>query len=58
MVILGGSCLPDYSVLGAKSLLNACFETSYFLYGGVPAVPVKQLSKELKYFLRTEGFVY
>jgi acetyltransferase-like isoleucine patch superfamily enzyme len=58
VVILGGSSLPDYSVLGAKSLLNTCFEESFYLYGGVPAKAVKQLSHELKYFRRNKGFVY
>jgi acetyltransferase-like isoleucine patch superfamily enzyme len=58
VVILGGSCLPDYSVLGAKSLLNNCFATAYFLYAGVPAKAVKPLSEELKYFKREQGYIY
>jgi hypothetical protein len=56
-VLLGGSVLPDYSVLGAKSLLNKDFTESYQLYGGVPARPIKSLSRDNKYFQRTEGFV-
>lgn len=56
-VLLGGSVLPDYCVLGAKSLLNKAFTDSYQLYGGVPAEPVKKLSPESKYFTRSEGFV-
>jgi carbonic anhydrase/acetyltransferase-like protein (isoleucine patch superfamily) len=35
-VLLGGSALPDYSVLGAKSLLNKAFTETHHLYGGVP----------------------
>ncbi|HZR77813.1 MAG TPA: hypothetical protein VFA58_01315 [Chthoniobacterales bacterium] len=56
-VLLGGSVLPDFSVLGAKSLLNKTFAQTYQLYAGVPARPVKSLSPESKYFQRTEGFV-
>jgi hypothetical protein len=56
-VLLGGSVLPDFSVLGAKSLLNKSFVDSYQLYGGVPARPIKQLSPEWQYFRRNEGFV-
>ena len=56
-VVLGGSVLPDFSVLGAKSLLNKSFTESYQLYGGVPARPVEKLSPDCGYFRRTEGFV-
>jgi acetyltransferase-like isoleucine patch superfamily enzyme len=56
-VLLPGSALPDFSVLGAKSLLNRTFTESYQLYGGVPARPVKQLPREYEYFRRSEGFV-
>jgi len=57
-VILGGTVLPHHSVLGAKSLLNKRWEVPYFLYGGVPAQPLKELSPEMQYFRRTEGFVW
>jgi acetyltransferase-like isoleucine patch superfamily enzyme len=56
-VMLPGSVLPDFSVLGAKSLLNKAFTDTYKLYGGVPAEPIKQLSPELEYFRRAQGFV-
>src|SRR5262249_18822700 len=56
-VILGGTTLPDYSILGAKSLLNQSFAESYQLYGGVPARPIKALAAEYKFFSRKEGFV-
>jgi len=55
--LLGGSALPDFCVLGAKSLLNKNFTDTYQLYGGVPARPIKSLSHDCKYFRRTEGFV-
>ena len=56
-VVLGGSTLPDFSVLGAKSLLNKHFTDSHQLYGGVPAQPIKQLPPDYAYFRRTVGFV-
>lgn len=56
-VLLGGSALPDFCVLGAKSLLNKAFTETYQLYGGVPARAIKPLSRDSKYFQRTEGFV-
>jgi hypothetical protein len=56
-VLLPGSSLPDYSVLGANSLLNKRYSEPYYLYAGSPAVPVKQLSRDCKYFTRTTGFV-
>jgi acetyltransferase-like isoleucine patch superfamily enzyme len=57
-VVLGGSVLPHHSVLGAQSLLNKKWDEPYRLYAGVPAKPVKELSAELGYFRRTEGFVW
>ena len=58
VVILGGAQLPDYSVLGAKSLLNKIHNQTYALYAGQPALFVKTIDKEAKYFTRTEPFVY
>jgi hypothetical protein len=56
-VVLGGSALPSYSVLGAKSLLNKAFTETHFLYGGVPARPIKALAPTTPYFQRETGFV-
>jgi acetyltransferase-like isoleucine patch superfamily enzyme len=56
-VLIGGSGLPDFCVLGAKSLLNKAFTETYQLYGGVPAQSIQKLSPDCKYFQRTEGFV-
>lgn len=58
VVVLGGSVLPDYSLLGAKSLLSKEFREAFTLYAGVPAKPVKSIQKDAKYFSRTEPFVY
>jgi acetyltransferase-like isoleucine patch superfamily enzyme len=57
-VILGGSSLPHHCVLGAKSLLNKKFDEPYYLYGGVPAKPIKKLAEDMGYFQRKEGFVW
>ena len=58
-VLLGGSALPDRSVLGAKSLLKDAFTEECHLYGGTPAKPIKPLSPETTaYFRRETGFVY
>lgn len=54
--LLPGSGLPDGSVLGAKSLLNKCYLATSWLYGGVPARPIKAIAGG-KYFSRTRGFV-
>src|ERR1700678_1709401 len=56
-VLLGGSSLPDYSVLGAKSLLNRAQTERYHLYGGVPAKPIKALPATTGYFQRQSGYV-
>jgi acetyltransferase-like isoleucine patch superfamily enzyme len=57
-VVLGGSVLPDYCVLGAKSLLNKAHAETHRLYAGVPAKAIKELPRDLKYFVRREGFVH
>lgn len=57
VVILGGAVLPDYCVLGAKSLLNKSFQDSWKLYGGVPARPISDLPTDAKYFHREIGYV-
>jgi acetyltransferase-like isoleucine patch superfamily enzyme len=56
--ILGGAALPDHSVLGARALLNKPQHEPYWLYAGVPAVPLQALSPTMKYFTRSEGFVW
>jgi carbonic anhydrase/acetyltransferase-like protein (isoleucine patch superfamily) len=55
--ILGGTVVPDYSVVGANALLNRAYEESYRLYAGVPAKAVSHLDPKMKYFLRPTGFV-
>lgn len=57
-VVLGGSVLPDHSVLGASSLLNKRLSDSWFVYAGHPAKKVKEIDKHSSFFNRTTGFVY
>jgi hypothetical protein len=56
-VILGGSVLPDHSVLGALSLLNKSHAESWSLYAGQPARRVKSIDPGAAYFRRTRGYV-
>jgi len=56
-VLLGGSVLPDYSVLAAKSLLNRSFDETHSLYGGVPSVQIASLPPDMLYFTRKTGHV-
>jgi acetyltransferase-like isoleucine patch superfamily enzyme len=55
--ILGGSVVPDYSVLGAHALLNKAYDEPYQLYAGVPAKPVSPLDRGMKYFTRSTGYI-
>ncbi|MFL6528395.1 MAG: acyltransferase [Chthoniobacterales bacterium] len=57
-VLLPGSVLPDFCVLGAKSLLNKSYSQPYTLYAGVPARAIQELPRDLAYFERSEGFIY
>ena len=56
-IILPGSALPAYSILGAGSVLNRQFLEEHWLYAGNPAAPVKRLCPEAAYFRRTTGYV-
>jgi acetyltransferase-like isoleucine patch superfamily enzyme len=57
VIVLGGAELPDYSVLGAGSVLNKSHKTPSSLYAGAPARHVKILEGNMEYFVRNEGFV-
>lgn len=56
-VLIAGTALPDYSVLGANSLLNKHYTEPYQLYAGNPARPLKHLAEDSKYFTRVRGYV-
>jgi hypothetical protein len=57
VTLLSGSKLPSFCVLGASACLTETYTQEKFLYGGVPAKPIKLLSQDSKYFKRKEGFV-
>lgn len=57
-VILRGAKLPDYSVLGAGSVLSRAHDEPYGLYSGVPAVRQRTLDPKTAYFTRTSGPCY
>lgn len=56
-ILLPGSNLPRYSVLGAGSVLVKAYTEEYFLYSGVPAKPIRPISKNYNYFHRINGYV-
>lgn len=56
-IILPGSRLPSYSVLGAGAMLNKNYTEQYKLYGGVPARPLKNIDGDSAYFTRKTGYV-
>lgn len=57
-IILPGAKVPDYSVVGAGSVVNKCFEKPYMLYAGNPAKPIKELApEETVYFHRKKHLV-
>lgn len=58
VIILGGSKLPNYSVLAAGAILNKNFIDEWKIYGGVPAKPIKDINKNARYFSREKGFIY
>ena len=55
--LLGGTAIPDHSVVAANSLLRTAYHEPYRLYAGVPAKAVRELDPQMKYFTRTRGFV-
>lgn len=56
-ILLPNAKVPNFSVLGAGSVLNKNFSEEYFLYAGSPARPVKTLDPDSVYFKRTMGYV-
>lgn len=58
VTVLGGAVLPDRSQLGAGSVLTKAHSEEYAVYAGSPAVKVKQLDPEARYFHRERGFVH
>ncbi len=57
VIILANSKLPDFSVLGAGSVLNKKYVEGHLLYAGNPARPIKNLATDTAYFNRKTGYV-
>ena len=57
-ILLMGSALPDYCVLGAGSVLNKEYTSSHCLYAGNPARSIHNFEHgDYKYFSRKTGHV-
>ena len=56
-IMLPGSCLPSFSILGAGSVLNKKYADQYYLYAGNPARPIREVDRAAAYFNRALGFV-
>jgi len=56
-VILGGSRLPDYSVLGAGSVLRTEFDEPFRIYSGTPATSISAIPEDAAFFSRSEPYV-
>jgi acetyltransferase-like isoleucine patch superfamily enzyme len=58
-IFLPGSVVPDFSVVGAGSVVNKVFTDEFVLYAGVPARKVKVLDVDsIRYMYRKEGYVW
>lgn len=58
VTILGGSKLPDNSVLAAGGILCKKYDKEWTIYGGIPAKAIKEIPQGAKYFSRETGFIY
>ena len=57
-ILLKGTVVPDYSIVGAGAVMNKRYTESLKIYGGVPAVIKKDISnEEIKFFKRPSGDV-
>lgn len=56
-VVLGGTTIPEWSVVGAGSVVRGRFEQPG-LYSGVPAKRVADLPQDAKFFYRDSMMIY
>lgn len=56
VTVLGGSNIPNYSVVGAGAVLNKDYSTDapFGLYTGIPALRKKEINKKALYFYRKQ----
>lgn len=57
-VLLKGTVIPDFSVVGAMSLVNKKHSEEWTLYAGVPAVNKATLDSSLAWFKRSVGTTF
>lgn len=56
-LILHGAGIPDFTLIGAGSIVTKKLSKSYSLYAGAPARFLKSLDPNLPYFARLTGYV-
>lgn len=54
-ILLPGAVVPDYSVIGAGSVVTSALQDTYSLYAGAPARRIKALDPSSAYFIRETG---
>jgi acetyltransferase-like isoleucine patch superfamily enzyme len=54
-LLLGGCRVPERSLIGAGAVVVKDLGTAGWLYGGVPARPIRELDPSAAYFQRTTG---
>jgi len=55
--VLKGSCIDNFIVTAAGSVISNSLNRSYTLYGGVPCKPIKDIPQNAGYFIRKIGGV-
>lgn len=54
---LKGVKVADYTIVGAGSLVSKSLTDSFYVYGGIPASPIKEINRDYLYFNRKVGTV-
>lgn len=56
--IFGGSIIPSRCVVAAGAVYSHKYSEELYIYGGVPARPIKKIPSDAKYFKRNTGYIY
>tara|TARA_B110000908_G_C10253247_1_gene453557 strand:- start:820 stop:1470 length:651 start_codon:yes stop_codon:yes gene_type:complete len=56
-IFLKGCVIPNFSVVGAGSIVNSVQSEEFCLFAGVPAKKIKNIHSNAGYFLRLKGVV-
>ena len=57
VIVLKGAVLPDRCILAAGAVFSKSANESWYVYGGVPAIPIKAIDKTDAYFSRARGWI-